>query len=130
MLRDGLLLNGKLLEVLARAGHTDMIVIADAGLPIPANVELIDLSVSAGVPSLLEVFDAISATLVYEKVILAEEANGNPIFEDLRARLTATPIERIPHEQFKQLTSRALALVRTGEFTSYGNIALIAGVAF
>jgi len=37
------LLNPRLLALLAGAGHTDLIVIADAGLPIPPGVELIDL---------------------------------------------------------------------------------------
>jgi D-ribose pyranase len=35
------LLNPRLLALLAGAGYTDLIVIADAGLPIPPGVELI-----------------------------------------------------------------------------------------
>lgn len=130
MLRDGTLLNGRLLEILARAGHTDVIVIADAGLPVPPTVELIDLSVRQGLPSLLEVFDAIRETFIYEKAILAEESRQGPLFDALHTRLDGTPIEELPHEAFKQMTRSALVLVRTGEFTSYGNIALVAGVAF
>jgi D-ribose pyranase len=130
MLRQGGLLNGRLLEVLARAGHTDVIVIADAGLPVPVQVELIDLSLRRGIPSLLEVFDAISDALIYEKAILAEEANGSPVLDELRARLDGTPVEHVPHESFKEITAHALAVVRTGEFTSYANVALVAGVSF
>jgi D-ribose pyranase len=41
-------LNREVSRVLARMGHTDSIVIADCGLPIPNGVECIDLSLSLG----------------------------------------------------------------------------------
>ncbi|MDW8269060.1 MAG: RbsD/FucU domain-containing protein, partial [Anaerolineae bacterium] len=40
------------------------------------------------------------------------------------------PFRVVPHEQFKALTSQARAVVRTGEFTPYANVILIAGVVF
>ena len=44
------LLNKDLSEVIAGMGHRDMLVIADAGLPIPPNVRRIDLAVSPNLP--------------------------------------------------------------------------------
>ncbi len=38
------ILNSRIAAVLARLGHTDTIVIADCGLPIPDHVERIDLA--------------------------------------------------------------------------------------
>lgn len=35
----GRLLNSEIISVLAAMGHTDQLVIADAGLPIPATVK-------------------------------------------------------------------------------------------
>ena len=32
------MLNGDIIEIISKMGHTDEIVIADAGLPIPDNV--------------------------------------------------------------------------------------------
>jgi len=44
------LLHAELSEVIARLGHGDLLVIGDAGLPIPDGPRRIDLAVSAGVP--------------------------------------------------------------------------------
>ena len=44
------LLNQPLSEVIAGLGHTDTLVIADAGLPIPAQTRRIDLALVEGVP--------------------------------------------------------------------------------
>ena len=38
-------LNREVSRVLARMGHTDSLVIADCGLPVPDGVECIDLSI-------------------------------------------------------------------------------------
>ncbi len=48
------LINPALSEVIASLGHTDMLVLADAGLPIPATVRRIDLALTKGIPTFLE----------------------------------------------------------------------------
>lgn len=45
MKRHGIL-NSHISKVLTDLGHTDMVVIADAGLPIPDGVPRIDLSLN------------------------------------------------------------------------------------
>jgi len=50
--------------------------------------------------------------------------------EHLIATLGPIPVHEVLHEQFKQLTARAHAVVRTGEFTPYANVILVAGVVF
>ena len=37
------------------------------------------------------------------------------------------PIEAIPHMEFKKQTGASRAAVRTGEFTPYANVILVAG---
>ena len=44
-------LNIQLSQTIAALGHGDMLVIADAGLPIPKGVPCIDLAVALGVPT-------------------------------------------------------------------------------
>ena len=39
-------LNSEILKVLADLGHTDTIVIADCGLPVPSGVKKIDLALN------------------------------------------------------------------------------------
>jgi D-ribose pyranase len=130
VLRQPNILNPRLLSVLAGAGHTDLIVIADAGLPVQPGVEIVDLSLVAGVPSFLQVFDAIRATFVFERSFLARESNDQLLMKELRPRLDGVLMEEISHDELKQRVGAARAVIRTGECTPYANIGLIAGVTF
>ncbi len=130
MLRSVSILNPQLLATLAGAGHTDLIVVADSGLPIPRGVELIDLSLLPGVPSFLQVVDAVRESLVFESVVLASETRDQALFGDLSQRLGGHQLHFVTHEEFKQRSARALAIVRTGEQTPYANIGFIASVPF
>lgn len=130
MLKKVSVLNPRLLALLAGAGHTDLIVIADAGLPVPPGVELIDLSLVPGVPSFLQVVDAVRELLVYERVILARETREQPLFAALASRLEGVPLQELSHADFKQLTQSARGIIRTGECTPYANLAVVAGVSF
>ena len=53
------LLHAELSQLIAAMGHGDAIVIADAGLPVPAGTRCIDLAVTRGVPSFEQVLDAV-----------------------------------------------------------------------
>ncbi|WP_449452767.1 D-ribose pyranase, partial [Streptococcus suis] len=67
------LLNAPLSQVIATLGHTDSLTICDAGLPIPKQVERVDLALSAGVPSFLQTFHAVVTEMFVERAIIAEE---------------------------------------------------------
>ncbi|MEV0198153.1 D-ribose pyranase [Nonomuraea sp. NPDC050691] len=122
MLHDGLW-HPRLLQILAAAGHTDLIVVADPGLPVPPGVETVDLVWRRGEPAFLPVLEAVLGELVVETAYVAEESPRG-FLDDL---LTT---ERIPHTRLKELTGRARAVVRTGEATPYSNVVLRAGVPF
>jgi D-ribose pyranase len=126
------LLNQPLSEVIAGMGHLDTLVVADAGLPIPASTRRIDLAVSAGVPTFLDVLRAVLSEMQVQSAIIAEEmAVRSPATHDaLRAVLGDIPIEMVPHEAFKAQTAQARAIARTGEFTPYANVLLVSGVVF
>jgi D-ribose pyranase len=126
------LLQPELSAVIARMGHTDTLVVADAGLPIPPAVQRIDLAVTGGVPSFFQVLRPLLDEIVVESVIIAAEMRtASPaLHAELTALLGAVPIQAVPHAEFKQLTHHARAIVRTGEFTPYANLILVAGVAF
>ncbi|BAB07448.1 D-ribose pyranase [Halalkalibacterium halodurans] len=123
-------LNRDIARILASLGHTDQIVIADCGLPIPEDVECIDVSLKQGVPSFVEVLAEILADMEVEGLIAAEEVKEqNPA---VHRALTGTniPIHYLPHEQFKDTTCKAKAVIRTGEVTPYANVILRSGVIF
>jgi D-ribose pyranase len=126
------LLHAELSDVIARLGHGDLLVIGDAGLPIPDGPRRIDLAVSANVPRFIDVLSAVLAELQVEGAIVAEElAGASPVVSaQLRDKLGATPIATLSHEQFTAATRNARAIVRTGEFSPYANVILRAGVVF
>ena len=122
------LLHAELSGLIASFGHGDLLVIGDAGLPVPAGVRCIDLALTRGTPSIFEVLDTILTELVVERSTLAQEAAA-----DLRERFQARQIgdvQLVTHQEFKEQSRAARAIVRTGECTPYANIALYAGVAF
>ncbi len=118
--------------MLADLGHTDTIVIADVGLPVPPGIPKIDLAVKLGVPSFQDIVDMISEDMVIEKVIVAEEleTDNKVTSQYLNNKFKGIPIEAYSHEQFKQLTQQAKVIIRTGEAKPYANCILQAGVYF
>jgi D-ribose pyranase len=126
------ILNQPLSSVIAGLGHMDMLVIADAGLPIPPEVERIDLALVQGLPGFLQTVDAVLLEMQVDKVIVANETDDKSphIAEALKARLPGVPFEWVSHTRFKELTHAAAAVVRTGEFTPYANVILVSGVVF
>jgi len=126
------LLHAELSGLIARLGHGDMLVIADAGLPIPEGPRRIDLAVTANLPRFIDVIEVILSELQIESAVIAEELPlRNPaVALELRARLGAAPVSMIPHEEFKGLCAKARAIVRTGEFSPYANVILRSGVVF
>jgi D-ribose pyranase len=126
------ILHHELARVIAQLGHGDLLVIADAGLPVPPGVARIDLAVVGGLPAFLPVVQAILDEACVERATVAREmAEYSPdTGRGLLALLGDTPTEAIPHREFKRMTERARAIVRTGEFTPYANVILHAGVVF
>jgi D-ribose pyranase len=131
-MRTSGLQHGRISAIVAAMGHGDRLVIADPGLPVPPGVECVDLAVTAGVPGFLDVLRPIVAELAIESLVLAEELErGNPtLAEEIRASAGKPPVQTVAHEEFKRQTARAVAIIRTGEFTPYANVILVGGVAF
>ena len=91
----------------------------------------IDLAVSAGVPSLLDVLRAVLSELIVEGVTVAEETRlFSPDWSAQLEPLLPTPRREVPHTRFKELVQEAYVVVRTGEVTSYANVILHCGVNF
>jgi D-ribose pyranase len=131
MKRQGIL-NSHISKILTDLGHTDRIVIADAGLPIPSHVPRIDLALTLGVPSFEDVVKAVSDDMVVEKVILASEIqeSNDKTLQFMNKSFSDTKIDFVSHEKFKELAKHAKAVIRTGEVTPYANCILQAGVIF
>lgn len=126
------LLNPHILSAVASLGHTEYFCIADCGLPIPEGIKVVDISLTAGVPTFMDVLKAVNTELVSESYIVAEEIETvNPQkLAEIKAELGEMPYKTVPHEDFKKLLKNAKCVVRTGETSSYANIILVGGVNF
>ena len=129
------LLNIALSRLIASLGHGDVLVIGDAGLPVPPGVELIDLALTQGIPDFISTLNVVLSEMQVESHVLADEilqARPAPLqaLEQLSVRGAIGQRRLLSHEAFKQLSRQARAIVRTGECQPYCNIALIAGVTF
>jgi D-ribose pyranase len=133
MKRHGVL-NSALAKALAGMGHTDRMVICDAGLPIPRGAECVDLAVTANIPRFLDVLKVVLAEGCFEgAVIAAEMEQRNPaVHGPLAKMLDGIPVTRVPHQELKGMGADACntVYVRTGEASPFANIVLISGVTF
>ena len=124
------ILNRELASIFARLGHTDKIVIADCGLPVPDGVTCIDLAYKLGEPGFNTILEVVLDDLKVEKCVLAEEIKDNNESVHDFVLQNVEPVTYVTHEQFKQLTKEAKVIIRTGEITPYANIILQSGVIF
>ncbi|MGT3004749.1 D-ribose pyranase [Pasteurella multocida] len=134
------LLNAPLSQVIATLGHTDSLTICDAGLPIPKQVERVDLALSAGMPSFLQTFHAVVTEMFVERAIIAEEIKEknpkiltallNSLAQLEQQQGNQIEVQYVSHDMFKTYTHASKAIVRSGECSPYANIILYSGVPF
>ncbi len=139
-MRKGALLNSDLARVIALSAHTDEITLGDAGLPIPASCERIDLALTHGIPAFIDTLKIVATELQIESVVIAQEmlihsadmhAQLMQVLEQIgKEQSQPIKINAVSHEAFKTQTVKSRAVVRTGECTPYANIILQAGVVF
>lgn len=139
-MKKGTLLHADLSGLIARLGHTDQIVIGDAGLPVPAGPARIDLAVSRNMPGFLAVFAAVTSEMQVESAILAQEiVHANPdlhiaVLEQLtrleKQQGATIALSYISHHAFKERSADSRAVIRSGECSPFANIILCSGVTF
>lgn len=130
MLKRGLI-NPQLNEALSYLGHTDAVVFADAGLPLPEDVATVDLTVTFGLPTMEDVMRAVMAELVVEGATIAEESP--PEFTSLvqeTGKLADSAITKISHEELKASLFDTKLIIRTGDTTPFANVIFRCGVPF
>ena len=128
------ILNSDISRVLSYMGHTDTLCIGDCGLPIPDEVERIDLALCFGEPTFMRTLEIVAGDMKVEKIVLAEEIKEkNP---DVLSKIQAffagqdVEVEFVSHTELKAKTHDCKAVIRTGETTPYANIILQSGCIF
>ena len=128
------ILNSDISRVLSYLGHTDCICIGDCGLPIPDEVERIDLALAFGEPTFMRTLEVVAQDMKIEKIVLAEEIKTqNPnVLGQIEALFAGqnVEVEYVTHVELKEQTHDCKCVIRTGETTPYANIILQAGCIF
>ncbi|MGO5022935.1 D-ribose pyranase [Lawsonibacter sp. LCP25S3_G6] len=123
------ILNRELAAELSKMGHTDRLLIADAGLAIPNTTRVIDLSLAPNVPTAVDVLKVILEHFSVEGIILSQATlDVSPSREkEFKACFAEDlPCEVVSHAHFRDdLTKEVKFAIRTGDFTANSNIILI-----
>lgn len=126
MLQTGIL-NPHVLDLLARIRHTNTLVISDWAFPYWPEIETVDISLTQGIPTVLDVFDLLTPVFKIGRIWQAEEfvaSNPAEIVERFAKSFGKIPLTREAHIDFKKRVPHAIGLIRTGDATPYGNIIL------
>ncbi len=126
MLQTGIL-NPHLLDLLARVRHTNTLVIADWAFPYWPEIETVDISLTRGIPTVLDVLDLLSPVFKIGRIWQANEfvtSNTVEVVDRFSNSFGKIPLTREAHVDFKKRVPLAIGLIRTGDPTAYGNIIL------
>lgn len=133
------LISPELLEVMARMGHGDEIVLADAHFPGESFNDRVIRADGLRIPDLLgailplfELDSYVPHPLVMMAAVEGDTLDPK-VEEEYLERIKETnpkagPIDRIDRFEFYERTKSAFAVVMTGETAKYGNIILKKGV--
>jgi len=123
-------LNSSVANALVRQGHSDLLMVTDAGFAIPLGVEVIDLALEENKPMVLEVLAMLKKYFSVEKMIMANQTrNVSPtLFANIsKAFGEGVTVETVDHSKIKEMSKTVKAVIRTGDFTAYGNVILVSG---
>ncbi len=130
-MKRGKILNAELNHAIGTMGHGDIMIVCDAGFPIPSSAWRIDLAVIQDLPDLETVLVAISEEFIAEKVAYAAEMaqNNPPLLAKVKRIFADSDHTTFPHQQIlTEMAAQAKVIVRTGAFDPWGNILLYSGV--
>lgn len=130
-MKRSVILNSELSHAIASMGHGDIMLVCDAGFPIPNSAWRIDLALVQDIPDLQTVLSAISQELVVETVAYAAEMGDNnpPLQKKVHQIFADSDFTTFPHAMIlTEMAAKAKVIVRTGAFDPWGNILLYSGV--
>ena len=131
MLKKGKILNRALNNAIGLMGHTDVLLLTDAGYPVPSDAVCVDLAITQDMPGVMEILELLTTDFIYERCIVAEEQKlYNPLFHKrLVEHIDRCEVETVPHtDMIGKWRDAAKVVVRTGGLEPWGNIVLVSGI--
>ena len=124
------ILNRDIAAEIAKMGHTDKMMIIDAGLAVPNTTKVIDISLAQNVPTAINALEEVLKHFSVEKIIYSQatpEVSPSREKEFLGYFDKTVEVEVVPHNVFRdELTRDVKFVIRTGDFTANSNIVLVA----
>lgn len=132
MHRTNKILNTRLTAAITGLRWGEIIVIADAGLPVPDGVEVLDLSICEGKPVLEDILPLMKECLIYDRVMVATEMEkANPAKFAYVKEMFSDKFETMGNLDWEeQHLTRAKLVVLTGETSPFGNVIFFGGLDF
>jgi simple sugar transport system permease protein len=125
------ILHPKLAEALATLGHTDIVLVTDAGFPIPADANRIDLGFWPGTIDVREILRVLRTEVFFEDIRFAPEVRDcHPaLYRDIQHIWTGSgaTFTAATHEALcRDIAPAAKCIIRSGSFEPWANFALTA----
>lgn len=123
------ILHPEISHLVASLGHTDMVVLADKGFPVPDQTKRINLGIASDLPTILQVMEVIESELSIDRIIVTEEMiDISPErYTLLRQLYPEVLFEKVTHLEFKALTKEAKGVIKTGDTCAYANMMIVSG---
>ncbi|WP_257348899.1 D-ribose pyranase [Pseudalkalibacillus decolorationis] len=123
------ILHPEVSHLVASLGHTDYVVLADKGFPVPDHTKRINLGITEDLPTILQVLNVIVTELQIDRIIVTEEMlDISPErFKVLHQKYPNILFEKITHQEFKELSSHSKGIIKTGDTCPYANMIVVSG---
>ena len=120
------ILNADLMGELTKIRHKDKLVICDAGFPIPKGSNIVDVSLVAGIPSMLQVLKAVLNEIIVEDYVIFDRMkDANPEYYEFVTDIFKNQTHSVANmDEFIAQAQEANLFIRTGELKPCSNIML------
>ncbi|MEE7535568.1 D-ribose pyranase [Klebsiella huaxiensis] len=130
-MRPDRILHPELAAALATLGHTDIVLVTDAGFPIPASANRIDLGLWPGTVDVRDILRVLRKEIFVEEVHFASEVRDcHPqLYREVQTIYTGSGTEFLAasHETLcHDIAHKAKLIIRSGSFEPWANFALVA----
>ncbi|MEK4149473.1 RbsD/FucU domain-containing protein [Robertmurraya sp. FSL W8-0741] len=131
MMRPSRILHPKLSKALAECGHTDIILVTDAGFPIPKDANRIDLGYYAGQVDVLDILKMLRKEIFVDEVAFAGEVKTHhpQLYKSIQDIYTGSGaiFKGTTHEELvENIAPKAKVVIRSGSLNAWANFALVA----
>lgn len=124
------IVNRDIAAALSKQGHGDLMMVVDAGFAIPQGVEVIDISLSENIPMVIDVLAELRKFFSVEKLIIARQTKdvSPTLFRKISESFGENmEVEIIDHSVLKKISRDVKTVIRTGDFTAFGNVIIVSG---